>query len=448
MPMTRPAKGGTQCRAKRFFQYRRLRDGITSELSQRLWGSPVAVRLHRGSAEERSLFRLPSSRAELEGTWCALRGVEMILYIDSLFAEGRRRIVQPLSQIPDTLSKLYLQAMREHDRKAALLHFAADRWHETPDWRLDRHVIRVGLYLRERAAIQAGDRVAILSRLRPEWPLADFAIVVQGAVSVAIDPALPESALAEALAEAAPRAAFVSGPDVLERLDRVRDLAPALEHVIAFDGPVPAGRAALLSEVLDLGGTLDTPERAGSFRALAREVAGESLALRHVQRGTDGALAWKSLTQAEVIARLKRLWLQHAARNGDVTYVAGPEVTLRARVTLHAFVGDGYSTTAFATAGREVEEILALGPHAIVAPPHLLESLAVRERADSNGRVSGVKKWLARVARLAPRARARPDHRVRQEPFGGRARWIGPTAPLDPAFVAQIQEVVTVGADS
>src|SRR6266540_1041634 len=107
-----------------------------------------------------------------------------------------------------TIGDVHLAAMREHERKAALLDWEGGRWEETPDWRLDRHVIRLGLYLRERAGLLPGERIAIMSAPRPEWLLADLAVAVQGAVAVALDPDVPEPALSLALAEIAPRVLF------------------------------------------------------------------------------------------------------------------------------------------------------------------------------------------------------------------------------------------------
>ncbi len=368
----------------------------------------------------------------------------MILYIDSLFAEGRNRVARPLHEIPDTLSRLYLLAMREHDRRAVFLQWANGQCVETPDWRLDRHVIRLGLYLRERVGIKPGDRVAILSPLRQEWLVADLAVIVPGAISVALDDAWPDSALAAALAEAAPRVIFVSGPAGLERLARVREGTLSLELVIAFDGPVPPGRAALLSEVLDLGGTLDTPERAQSFRVQAREVDPNAPALAHLDQVADGRYAWKSLTHAEVIGRLKSLWFEQPAHKGDVAYVAGPGVTLDARLALYAFVGDGYSTTALATAARESDELMALRPHKIVAPPAVLEHAVRQEPACPKPESIGVRKWLSRAARLIPFGGGRRNHRAIRKVLGGRARWIRPTAPVDAAVATQLREVVAV----
>lgn len=114
----------------------------------------------------------------------------MFLYFDHLFAEGRDRAVRPLHTIPTTLNGLYLLAMREHDRPAVLMHRRQDQWQPTPDWRFDRHVIRLALYLQEKAGFEAGDRALIVTALRPEWPLVDCAVAGLGGVSCSVAPSL------------------------------------------------------------------------------------------------------------------------------------------------------------------------------------------------------------------------------------------------------------------
>ena len=98
-----------------------------------------------------------------------------------------------------TLPRLFVRAMRKHDRSAVLLDRDGERRRETPDWRFERQVIRLALFLRDRAALAPGDRVAIVSSLRPELAVAEFAAIAQGATSVAIDPALAADQLALAL---------------------------------------------------------------------------------------------------------------------------------------------------------------------------------------------------------------------------------------------------------
>ncbi len=82
----------------------------------------------------------------------------LIGYIDSLFAERTAPTGKPLGTTPETLNQLYLQAMRHHAREAAVLARTGERWEPMPDWRFDRHVIRVALYLQERAGLKPGRR--------------------------------------------------------------------------------------------------------------------------------------------------------------------------------------------------------------------------------------------------------------------------------------------------
>src|SRR5512143_2133736 len=66
--------------------------------------------------------------------------------------------------------------------------------------------------------IQPGDRVAILSVNRPEWAMADYAIVCGGSWSVPIYPTLPGNQIVPLLNDSAARAIFVSGADQLEKV--------------------------------------------------------------------------------------------------------------------------------------------------------------------------------------------------------------------------------------
>src|SRR2546430_13485838 len=86
-----------------------------------------------------------------------------------------------------TLARLFLAAMRRHDRAGVLLHQDGTKWRETPDWRLERQVIRLPLFLRQPASLLPGDRVAIVSRLRPESVAAELAPLPHGPSAVTDD---------------------------------------------------------------------------------------------------------------------------------------------------------------------------------------------------------------------------------------------------------------------
>src|SRR5512141_265589 len=87
--------------------------------------------------------------------------------------------------------------------------------------------------------IQPGDRVAILSENRPEWAIADYAILCAGAWSVPIYPTLPAQQIAPLLLDSGARAIFVSSLEQLGKILTIRARVPALEYVIPFDAKPP-----------------------------------------------------------------------------------------------------------------------------------------------------------------------------------------------------------------
>jgi hypothetical protein len=346
-----------------------------------------------------------------------------VAYLDSLFSESRTRAVTPIQTVPVTLNRLHAAAMREHDRPGALLSREDGTWTPTPDWRLDRQVIRLALYLRERLGVEAGQRVALASELRPEWLIADLAALGLGAVSVAIDPRLEEKELADALEDADPSVTFVSAA-WQHRLEGLDGRRPRHGRLITLDSPI--GDGITLPHVLEQGGTLDTPERAQAYRADARGVGPERPAVRHYRRAPGGGWDVVDLSQGEVIERLRAGWLRERARPGDLAYVCDPTVSLATRLALYAFLGDGYTTTALLSNGPDLNDLAALHPTTIVAPATLFAEAV-------HGGPSSVEERPGRKDRRAIR------HRL-----GGRARRIGPTDTLDPAFAERLGTVATV----
>jgi hypothetical protein len=246
------------------------------------------------------------------------------------------------SEPPTTLAGLHLLAERKHDREAVLQTRSDGHWVRMPDWRFDRHVIRVGLFLHERLGLEAGDRIALMGPLRAEWVVADWAAVTRGATSVVV-----EGTLADAAWEAiGPRAVFVPGPDAVEGLLALPGLGKSLRKIVVFEGPTPSEQALSYTEVLDLGGTLDTAERANAFRALARGVSPDSRAFSHTRPRADGSLDMVSLTHREVVERLRRHWSVSPPRKRRVEFVDVSMRTPAEHVALYGLVADGLTCTA------------------------------------------------------------------------------------------------------
>ncbi len=93
--------------------------------------------------------------------------------------------------------------------------------------------------------IERGDGVAILARTRAEWTLADCGALCAGAVVVPVYPTNSPEECAYVLAHSEARLIFCEDAAQAEKVSRVRDRCPRLEHVVLFDGePRGAARAA------------------------------------------------------------------------------------------------------------------------------------------------------------------------------------------------------------
>lgn len=330
----------------------------------------------------------------------------MLLYItaEDVFGSDtpERRGPRPLHAIPATLSGLYDLGLRHHVRPAVLTWWTGDTLERVPDWKLDRLAIRLALFGRERLGLEPGERAVVMGRLGWLWPALDFAAMGFGVVPVGLEHDLSDDAVAFAFAEAAPRAAFATDAESASRLKRLRAAGRLGGAAVVGEGLTGEEGLRPLAEVMELAAILDTPERAQAFRAFSRQVAPEGPALWHA--GAQGVVR---LTHQAAMARTAPALQARPALEGDVAYVDAPRVTLRKRLALAAFVGDGHTTTALGREGKAAEDVAELKPHKLLASEAWIE-------AACDGRAP---RWPAGLDR-------RRAGRSVQDALGGRLRWV------------------------
>jgi long-chain acyl-CoA synthetase len=88
--------------------------------------------------------------------------------------------------------------------------------------------------------VQPGDRVAILSENRPEWAMADYAIVCAGAWSVPIYPTLPPHQIAPLVNDSGAKVVFVSSLEQLGKILTIRSQCPSIEYVVSIEASAPS----------------------------------------------------------------------------------------------------------------------------------------------------------------------------------------------------------------
>ena len=152
--------------------------------------------------------------------------------------------------------------------------------------------------------VQPGDRVAILSENRPEWAMADYAVLCAGAWSVPIYPTLPAAQIAPLLNDSGAKVIFVSTPEQLSKIQAIHPQCDGLHHVVLMDGnpPVLPGFTTFHA-VVDRGRpTLEMSP--GVFEQRAARVRPEDVATIIYTSGTTGEPKGAMLTHSNFVSNV------------------------------------------------------------------------------------------------------------------------------------------------
>jgi long-subunit acyl-CoA synthetase (AMP-forming) len=364
----------------------------------------------------------------------------VLLYVTT--DEGKERKARPLHTIPDTINLLFDLGMREHDRAALLLHPEGKVWAETPDWRFDREVIRIGLFLRERLHVPRAQRIAIFGPLCPLWLSADLAALGLGTASVGVSHLLGDDLVLAALDAAEARVAIATDGASTSRLLGLRPRAARLELVVGPEGNPDDKAFVPLAKLLDYGATLDTAERASRFRLDARAVGADEPACWHY--GAKEAARGVRLTHREAMARVRSHLRRLPAQAGDLAYLEGEAVTLEARFAWYAFTGDGYTTMVVGRPERSFEDVRDLRPAKILATPAWLGQLWDRLEAEPAGKIERLAAGAPGLGGLGAGARARRLRRALRACAGDRLRWVEPVGVVAAELKQKLAQAVTV----
>ena len=187
--------------------------------------------------------------------------------------------------------------------------------------------------------IEAGDRVAILSDSRPEWMMADLAILTRGGVTVPIYPTLPPSQVRYILADSNASAIVAANEEQAAKVRAVWDELPGLRALVVMDGPVAditgdggAGRETLSLEALAARGHqhLITGDGVGlRYKETALAIEPDQLATIIYTSGTTGEPKGVMLTHRNVASNMRD--------SADVVVLNEADVTLSFLPLSHAF---------------------------------------------------------------------------------------------------------------
>lgn len=96
-------------------------------------------------------------------------------------------------------------------------------------------LLKLGISGNGMASVEKQDKIALISRNRPEWLMLDLACQQTGAVLCPIYPTTNANELEFIFNDAEVKLVFISGPEILEKVNSIKGRIPSLKEVYAFD---------------------------------------------------------------------------------------------------------------------------------------------------------------------------------------------------------------------
>lgn len=202
-----------------------------------------------------------------------------------------------------TLVDVYFDgAERNADGIAMLSRLPEGGWREHRRDEVTGRIRRISLGLLE-LGIERGDRVAIMGHTSMDWAMADWAILMAGAVVVTIYPTLPPDQIEFILRDSGARALFAGDRELLGKFMEVRERVPEVSAAVLFE---PSEVDLPGMEVLSLdaleGRGESAVQRARTWESDARKTVPADLATLIYTSGTTGSPKGVMLTHANLHA--------------------------------------------------------------------------------------------------------------------------------------------------
>jgi long-chain acyl-CoA synthetase len=296
---------------------------------------------------------------------------------------------------------------------------------ETMVWsteRFGRSVFALRQFLLS-SGLAAGDRVAVFAENRPEWHVADFAILLARLVVVPVYNTLAPSQIGYLLRHSGCRAALIGGARQWEILQPLRGDLPELETVVSMEETPGVGTSLprIVSEAPAFDGAA-----VGRIRAEALAIDPQSLATIVYTSGTTGTPKGVMLSHGnltfDLCGGLGRVFSQTARQALSVL----PLPHVLERLLCYGYFHEGIPI-AYGDP-HDLKELLKLHrPEIMGAVPRILEK--IQEAVEAQ--VQQLAPWRRAIGeKLLAAALARTRHDLNGEPAPLSATLLGPLAKL------------------
>ena len=254
---------------------------------------------------------------------------------------------------------------------------------ETID-KLSTGLLRIGISGEDRT-VEGMDKVAIVSKNRPEWIMLDLAVQRTGAVLAPIYPTISVGELEFILNDAQVKVIFVNDEELFHKVLSIKDRLPGLREIFTFEHVVHARH---WKELL----CKPTAEEAAKLAAIRQKISENDLATIIYTSGTTGTPKGVMLSHDNILSNVRSC--SPCLPQGKIralSFLPLNHIYERMLTYLYLFNGSSiYYAESMDTIGENLKEVK---PQMFVTVPRLLEK--VYDRIMHKGsELTGLKKKL------------------------------------------------------
>jgi long-chain acyl-CoA synthetase len=317
-----------------------------------------------------------------------------------------------------TLTEKLINAVERMPNERAIALRVNGKWEVASSGEFLRRIAGLSNAL-EQLGVKAGDRVGLFSPNRPEWHIADFAILGLGAADVPIYFNESPDRIVYILNHASVEVVFVAGEMQCRRLLECRDRLPLVRHIICAAGPADLGDDVLRYETL-VAATGDAA--IAEYRLQAARVTPEQLATIIYTSGTTGEPKGVMLTHNNLSSNEETSVAAYRMSPADRAVSFLPLSHVYERVTAYAYLFHGVPVNYIERMEELPQAMLEVHPTLSAAVPRVFEKLyanILQKGGEAKGAKRRIFDWAIRTARDSVRWKAYGENAA----SGLRFRW-------------------------
>jgi long-chain acyl-CoA synthetase len=287
-----------------------------------------------------------------------------------------------------TLNDIFFAAV-ERNLDRMMLYYENGKWLPISSHEFGRRVARIAHVLHD-CGIRPGDRIAILSENRPEWPMADMASLLVGGVTVPLYGTLTAEQTGFVLQDAGCRAIFVSSDAQLHKIVSILPQTQ-LERIFVMDPLALVGDlAAFASKCVTLD-QITIPENASRDRlgpeleARARAIGPDDLATIVYTSGTTGTSKGAMLTHGNIASNISYSLQGFEIHPGEISLSFLPLCHITARHVDFSLIYHGVTLAYCLFMDRLPASLLQVRPTVFVAVPRVYEKIYAQAEQKAKG---------------------------------------------------------------